>query len=241
MTREGELRASKDDEAMQIFQRDWEIYRKLVSNNYLFHREACARLQRLLNEEAVQPFRFLDIACGDASASMMALRGTRIAAYRGIDLSGPALDLAAKELVSLACPVELDQRDFFSALTENPEPADVVWIGLSLHHFHPPEKLRLMRAARGIVGSEGLFIIYENVSRDGETRDEWMKRWDAQRPGWTAYSEDEWQTITAHVHSSDFPESDSTWRRLGREAGFGTVRQLFKAPTDLFRLYAFSS
>lgn len=234
-------RAAAEEAAMEVFRRDWEIYRKVVSNNYLSHREACARLQQLLNEEAVQPFRFLDIACGDASATMMALRGTRVGHYRGIDLSRPALDLAAKELSALACPVVLDQRDFFAALTENPEPADVVWIGLSLHHFQPPDKLRLMQAVRGIVGNTGLFAIYENVSREGETRDAWMKRWDAQRPGWTAHSEDEWRTITTHVHTSDFPESDSTWRRLGREAGFGTARQLFAAPTDLFRLYAFTA
>ncbi len=230
-----------DETTMRLFQRDWAIYRKMVENNFLFHREAYGRLQRLLAEEAPAGFRFLDIACGDASAATTALRDSAVGHYHGIDLSAPALALARAELSALSCPVVLDRRDFTDALSDRPEPADVAWIGLSLHHFHPPEKLKLMQAIRGVVGERGTFAIYENTMPDGETRDQWMARWDRQKPLWTAYSEDEWDAMWTHVHTFDFPETDSDWRRLGREAGFGTVRQLFAAPTDLFRMYAFSA
>lgn len=232
--------ADEREAASRIFQRDWAIYRKMVEHNYLFHREAYATLRNILANEARQPFRFLDIACGDASASMMALGGTAIGHYHGIDLSAQALALAKSELAPLACPKQLDQRDFFDALIARPEPADVVWIGLSLHHFHRPDKLRLMRAARKTVGEDGIFAIYENTLREGETRDEWMARWDRQRADWTAYGPDEWAAIEAHVHTFDLPETDTTWRELGNAAGFGTVRSLYASPTDLFRFYAFT-
>jgi len=57
------------DSAAAIFQQEWRIYRKMVDQNYLFHREAYSGLRRVLLEEAPRPFRFLDLACGDASAA----------------------------------------------------------------------------------------------------------------------------------------------------------------------------
>jgi len=61
-----------------------------------------------LVDETVQPFRFLDIACGDARATVETLKGTRVANYYGIDLSSAALNLARKALESLGCPLTLD-------------------------------------------------------------------------------------------------------------------------------------
>jgi hypothetical protein len=57
-----------------------------VDNNYFYHREVYGQLHRILAEEAVQPFRFLDIGCGDAKATVDALKGTRVAHYHGIDV-----------------------------------------------------------------------------------------------------------------------------------------------------------
>jgi hypothetical protein len=63
---EDSVRGDKPDEsASSLFQTQWQTYRKIVDNNYTFHREAYGELHRILVEEAVQPFRFLDIACGD--------------------------------------------------------------------------------------------------------------------------------------------------------------------------------
>jgi SAM-dependent methyltransferase len=192
-------------------------------------------------DEAIQPFRFLDVACGDASATVEALKGTRVAHYHGIDLSQAALDLASKALETLACPVTLDQYDFTEALRDRPGPADVAWIGLSLHHLLAPAKLALMREIRGIVGDRGLLLIYENASPDGEDRDAWLRRWDRQKPSWTALTPEEWDTMAAHVRAADFPEITSRWHSMGHEAGFGEVRELFVAPTDLLRMYCFKA
>lgn len=230
-----------DQPALALFRQQWQLYRKVVDNNYLFHREAYGQLHRILAEEVVQPFRFFDIACGDASATVEALRGTRVAYYHGIDLSQSALDLARKAVETLDCPVRLDQRDFVEALRDRPEPAHVVWIGLSLHHLFAPAKLDLMREIRRVVGDRGLFLIYENASPDGEDRDAWLRRWDRQKPSWTALTPEEWDTATAHVRAADFPEMTSRWHSLGHEAGFCQIREVFVAPTDLFRMYCFKA
>lgn len=220
-----------------VFQQEWQIYRKMVDNNYLFHREAYAALHGVLTDDAPHGFRFLDIACGDASASILALRGAPIGHYHGIDTSGAALELAREVLAELPCPVTLEQRDFVEALRDRPDSADVAWIGLSLHHLRTAGKLALMHELRGTVGDRGLLVFYENTSPDGEDRDAWLARWDLQRPAWAAYAQMEWDTMTEHVRASDFPETESSWRRLAEEAGFGSICELFRSPTDLFRMY----
>jgi len=177
-----------------------------------------------LVDEAVWPFRFLDIACGDARATVDALKGTRVAHYHGIDLSQAALDLASKALEALACPVTLDHRDFVEALRDRPEPVDVAWIGLSLHHLLAEAKLTLMREIRGVVGDSGLFLIYEPASTDDEDREAWLLRWERQnQPLWTALTPEEYEAMTAHVRANDFPETTSRWHSLGHEAGFDRV------------------
>ena len=178
-----------DDESPQaVFHRQWSIYRKMVDHNYLFHREAYGCLHEILRDEAAKPFRFLDLGCGDAGPVVGALAGTEIAQYHGIDQSAAALDLARAALTALPCPATLEQRDFAEALGDRPAAADIVWIGLSLHHFQAPEKLAAMRAIRDIVGERGMLLIYEDTSPDGEDRAEWLRRWDLQQPTWAAYS-----------------------------------------------------
>ncbi len=232
-------RALSGNPASDVFEREWRTYRKMVDNNYLFHREVYGLLRQILTEELTGPFRFLDIACGDASATVEALAGTGVAQYCGIDLSGAALGIASRGLRALRCPVELERGDFAEVLARWERPVDVAWIGLSLHHLHSPGKLAVMREVRRIIGDGGLFLAYENASPDSEERAGWLRRWDDQKPNWTAYSSEEWRTITAHVHSHDFPETSARWHALGREAGFEAVEEIFISPTDLFRMYLF--
>ena len=52
----------------------------------------------------------LDIACGDAGQMKAALSGTKANHYHGIDLSEPALELAAKNLAGVPFEVELEGR-----------------------------------------------------------------------------------------------------------------------------------
>jgi SAM-dependent methyltransferase len=221
-----------------IFQREWQVYRTLVDQNYLFHREAYACLHQLLVEEVPYPFRFLDIACGDASASVAALAGTCITHYDGIDLSAAALALARDALTVLRCPVTLEQADFVEALRVWSTPVDVAWIGLSLHHLMTAQKLAVMRDIRRILKPGGRFLLYEDASPDGETREEWLRRWDAQGPFWPAFTPDELAIVNGHVHAADFPETVSGWLSLAAEAGFDEVREVFIAPSNLLRLYA---
>jgi methylase of polypeptide subunit release factors len=127
--------AGVDDEAaLEQFQKQWATYQKLVDSDALSHKEVGEILHGAL-EAIPQPFAFLDIACGDAGQMRRALDATKVSHYHGIDLSEPALELAAKNLAGVLCKVELDWRDFVEALERRAEPADAAWCGLSIHHL----------------------------------------------------------------------------------------------------------
>jgi SAM-dependent methyltransferase len=224
----------------EYFQRQWQTYRKAIENNYMFHREIYDLLHGILVDEAPRPFRFLDLACGDASASVGALQGTDVAHYHGIDLSQPALDLAQANLAVLGCAFTLEERDFVAALHVWSAPVDVVWIGQSLHHLRKPEKLALFRDVRRVLGAGGLLLVWEPTRLEGEDREGWMRRFELRsRPLWGALTEEEWSAIVAHNRAADYPETAAVWRSLGRVAGFAEADQLFVAPTELARVYRF--
>src|SRR5215471_13400143 len=96
----------------------------------LSHKEVGRILHDTLKAIA-EPLAFLDIAGGDAGQMKKALAGTKVDHYHGIDLSEPALELAANNLEGVPFVVELDHRDFVAAIERRPEPADAAWCGLS--------------------------------------------------------------------------------------------------------------
>src|SRR5262245_32491428 len=229
-----------DAGALAQFQQQWATYRKLITSNDLSHREVGAILHNTLNQAFASQFTFLDIACGDASMMKTALRGTKVRHYHGIDLSQPALKLAAANLADSPFDVDLDHRDFVEAMTRRPEHADPAWCSLSVHHLATDDKLRLMKAIRRATGERGMFMLYEPTRRDGEDRAAFLDRFlDTNKRLWRALTPDEWDQIWRHVTTCDFPETAAVWCELGREAGFAQARQGFTGPADFFRMCRF--
>jgi hypothetical protein len=230
-----------DAAALAQFQQQWATYRKLVEHDQLSHREVGRILRETLAEVFRSPFSFLDIACGDASTIKASLQGTAVRDYRGIDLSQAALELAAANLAGAPFKVELDHRDFIEALLDEEVAADAAWCGLSVHHLATDDKRRLMAAIRSAIGQRGLCMLYEPTRLAGEDRAAFLDRFArVNRPLWRVLTAAEWDQIWDHVTTCDFPETAETWRRLGRDAGFATAREVFTDPTDFFRLYRYA-
>lgn len=229
-----------DAAALDIFQNQWNVYQKFLKHDYLSNAVACGELRRFLAAEIARPFRILDLACGDASGIVEALKATPVDHYRGVDLSAPALAYAARNLAPLTCPVELDEADFTLALHDRARDEDIVWISLSLHHLDAAGKLAFMRRVRSGLAPDGAFLIYEPTRRDGEDRPQYLDRFEEiGRRDWTELTGDEFVEALKHVRTCDLPETVSDWHDLGRRAGFSASRELYRSPNDLFRLFLY--
>ena len=222
------------------FAQAWGTYRKLVDNDCVFHSEVYGILHRILLED----FR-ATLPLSRSRLRRRARHRGRAPGHLGRPLSrrrslAPSARPGVLAVEALPCQTELDQRDFVAAMAERPEPADMVWIGLSLHHLQTADKLVIVQEVRGIVGDRGEFMLYEPTCRDGESRDEYLARFAAIcRPLWTALTPEEWDCINDHVTQCDFPETSSTWLDLGLAAGFKRAEQPFMAPTDLYGLFRY--
>lgn len=232
--------AARDEKAVEIFRHQWQVYRKVLDHDYLWNAGAYARLHRFLLEDIARPFDFLDLACGDASGIVPALKDTAVARYQGVDLAAPALALAERNLEALPCDVELEHADFATAMRRRSRPADIVWISLSLHHLETADKRTLMaEIGNGMAGS-GALLVYEPTREEGEGRPAYLDRIEeVGRRDWTALSRDEFREAIAHVRTCDLPETGTGWVALGREAGFSRIAELYRSPDDLFRLFCY--
>ena len=223
----------------ELFAKGLATYQRVVAANYMAHEQVGNLLHEVLLNEAKDGFVFADLGCGTAPFSAVALAGTGVARYIGIDISKPSLDVARDALSSLTCPVEFRCHDFVEAIQTCEGPLDVVWIGQSLHHLRASEKRAFMRRVERLLPRDGLFLIWEPTCFEGEDRDGWMERFRQMRPQWPAISDEEFTAFDSHHRASDYAETAATWKGMAREAGFEQADELFTAPNQLARVYLF--
>jgi SAM-dependent methyltransferase len=224
----------------ELFEKGLATYQKVLGHNYMAHKEVYGVLHEVLATEAPDRFVFLDVACGTATASAEALEGARVGRYIGIDISRPSLDMAEQALARLGCPVDLRCQDFVEAIYAWTEPVDVVWIGQSLHHLKVNEKRKFMRWVRALLSRDGLFLIWEPTCLEGEDRDGWMERFRRLRPEWSKVTDEEFAAFDLRCRTSDYAETATTWKAIGREAGFERAEELLTVPNRLARVYRYS-
>ncbi len=232
----------EDTESVKKFFDGWGTYWRVVEYDYTGHREIYACLNAFLKEHFPEPFTIIDFGCGDSSYMVRGLAGTRVRKYLGVDLSEVALGLARENLEGLGYETGFIQGDYFPIARERDLKADVIWIGLSLHHLSSGQKREALEAFRKILDGGGYLLIFEPMLRPGETREEFLRRFrKICRTGWTRLTSEEREATIKHVMAADFPESIETLREMAREKGFSAVRSLCRGGEDLFELVSFSA
>ena len=221
-----------DETTLEQFQAQWATYQKLVDADSLSHKAVGTILHDTLNRTFARPFSVLDIACGDASEMKRALVGTKTRHYHGVDLSEPALELAANNLKDMPFEVELDHRDFVEALAGRAEPADMAWCSLSIHHLQTDGKLRLLQALRASTGT--MLMIYEPTRLEGETRDGYLERFRrVNRPAWTMLSPRRMGADRPSRHDLRFPRDRGRMARSWPRGGLCQSAGAFPRPDRL--------
>ncbi|MBO6575027.1 MAG: class I SAM-dependent methyltransferase [Rhodothermales bacterium] len=230
-----------DGEAIQRFFDGWDLYKRVIEHDYMFHGAIHQALGVALRESRAK--RILDVGCGDASVMAGTLRGLPLVGYTGVDLSPVALDAAADNLIAVGVKARLIEADYLAFLRESRAAEfDAIVAGYSLHHLIGEDITHFFRACRLRLTSGGLLLIYDvfrGEDESPETNVERNHRW--RQETWTELTPRDLEMIWSHVSSADHPKSRAEMTYHAVEAGFHQPPELlYEAPTEIHRLYAFS-
>jgi len=219
----------------QTFFDAWSVYQKIVSNNYMYHNEITSNLRMVLKPQS--NLSILDIGCGDAYVVSKALSPLQIGHYVGVDSSKTALDHARSNLSNITRYIEFINCDMVNGISTLENKFDVVIAGYSLHHLESRKKKSMIEKIFEILKSNGIFILYDVLSKPGETAVSYNRRaCDIFRSKWFTLTTSELDSVTNHVMENDYPESKEFYEKSAGLAGFVKIDTVFEDEDELFAL-----
>lgn len=228
----------------ELFQKQWNIYQKVLHGNYMGHCEIYNILHDLLVNKLQQPFNMLDLGCGDACFTAQALSNTNIAAYTGIDLSDMALEIARNNMNIIHCEQHFIQGDFsvlsHESFQQKANSFDLIMASFALHHLFLPQKDLIFGEIAKMLKPNGIFILIDVFRKELEERNTYLKRYlDDVKKRWSLLTPQECLIVEEHISSSDFPETAQTLSELGRKHGFKRCDCLYQDSLDTTQLLCF--
>lgn len=220
----------------QIFD-DWRTYEKIVTNDYMYHREFFEALTDEIAARLSEPLSVVDIGCGDARPVVPLLERFRVDRYVGIDQSRTALGRASAALSALSISSELRPGSMLEELRGLDGAFDLAIASYSLHHLDSSEKEAALAHCRRLLTGDGMLAVIDVFLREGESRPAYFARWQENaRRRFLALAADELEMLLDHVRDCDIPETVSDYRRLGESAGFKTMESITEDPDCLNRV-----
>lgn len=216
----------------------WSNYQKVIQNNYMFHKEIHQVIHKLLLEHFhCEPFSLLDLGCGDSSLIAQTIKDIPISCYHGIDISEIALEAAKQTFASSSFDIFLSQGDFFEIINQLKTKFDVILSGYSLHHLQLWQKDILFGNCRKRLNKNGIFLVYDNIKKDDEDRDEYLNRyWNNCIKNRKEMTIKELENSKKHIFEGDFPETIETLNHLASKHGFRKGNILYRDPQLLHGL-----
>ena len=212
-----------------IFRKTWGTYQKVISNNFMFHKEITAAVKTLLAKRKGE-LKVLDLGCGDAAHINKILNPGQVAEYCGCDLSPYALDVARNNLEPFGIRVNLLCRDMVAVLKEAPDNHfDVVYSGYALHHLPVEEKQVFFTECHRTIRDNGCVILVDVMLEEGQARPAYLDDYNgAVATQWDALTRQERDEVQEHIRNCDFPETPTDLRKLAANAGLINSRKLEK-------------
>ena len=204
----------------EFFVDTWEVYRKLVAANDMFHRELYVEVETRLRPADGQPFSLLDLGCGDAATLAPVLRRLPVSRYLGVDLSPVALELAAANLQGLSGAVAFQLGNILDTLADEMEPVDVIFSSFVLHHLDADEQVAFLQGCRRHLRPSGQLLLIDVLRDEGQSLPDYLDAYiGVMERDWTALTPEECHYATTHVRHSDRPGTLSELRARSEVAG----------------------
>jgi cyclopropane fatty-acyl-phospholipid synthase-like methyltransferase len=228
----------------EIFNSQWELYQKILNNNYMEHKEFYGILHNFIINYFQKPFTMLELGCGDASFSVQALLNSSITAYSGIDLSNTALEIANNNMALIDCEKNFTLGNFstvISEISENKEKKfDLILASFTLHHLTLEEKESIIGKLGHLLNEDGVFILIDITRKEKENREDYLKRYlNNINQHWSILKPEEISMVDEHISSSDFPETEETLFKIGRHYNFSSFECLYSDSCDTSKLLCF--
>lgn len=246
---------AQDEQSVELFQKSWQTYQNLLEVDFLEHGLLYQAVQQQLlslasaaaaaaADSADTAFtagpsglRLLDLGCGDAMQLARTLQlcgspggGVPLRSYTGVDVSAPALALAARHLAFLqpACQVALVKQDMDAFVQSCPTSSfDLAFASFAVHHLHTLEaKQAFLAGAARCLSPGGAFLLVDVFRQEGEGRTPYMQRYQANMDDAVAagvIEPGEAETVMEHITNFDFPEEVSSFQRAAVAAGFAAA------------------
>lgn len=228
----------------ELFNKRWKLYQKILSNNYMEHREIYDLLHKFLNKYFQKNFSVLELGCGDASFTVQALANTNVAAYHGIDLSENALLIAQANMASTPYTKTFLQGDISARVSELVESQsnsfDVILTSFAFHHLSLEQKDVAMEQVFHLLNPGGVFVIIDMVCTEEESQKEYIQRYLKNvRQGWQNLTAQEVEMVASHICGEDLPETKNTLDSFAQSHGFTTCECLYSDSQDLSKILYF--
>jgi 2-polyprenyl-3-methyl-5-hydroxy-6-metoxy-1,4-benzoquinol methylase len=146
----------------QIFIRNWEIYQKVIENNYMKHKELGETAQKYLqNFSHHTPIQLLDIGCGDAYQISEQLKLLHFVSYKGYDLSDQAIQFAEKHFVAFKNKTAFQIGRMEELIKEDHSNYNVIYSSFAIHHLIDDKKAEIIQDCYNKLVERGLFILID--------------------------------------------------------------------------------
>lgn len=215
------MNKAPDPKSYEFFLATWQVYRKIVDGNYMYHREIFSEISKLLVTRPNRPLTILDLGCGDAGTIRPILEGVSFSKYSGVDASQPALELARGELQAYGGRIELICSDMLSFLRESPPRTfECILVSFSLHHLDSEQKRDFLALCKERLSPSGLIILVDVFRNPNQSLAAYLDAYcEDMTQRWTRLTKEEAQMAVTHVRTYDLPETLEDLLQLAHQAG----------------------
>lgn len=212
----------------QIFIRNWEIYQKIIRENYMKHKELAAHSQAYLNNLSLQqPIKLLDIGCGDAHQISTQLKGLNLSCYTGYDLSAQAIQFAKKNVEDLNAVIDFQVGHMEDLIKQDQQSYTVLYSSFAIHHLTDEIKLDFIHNCYNKLDVGGLLILIDIKRQPGQTIEAYKKSYaEWIHDEWHSLSMDEKNAIIDHLYTCDIPVEASTYIQYANNTGFNFIDEV---------------
>ena len=215
-----------------IFTQNWNIYQKVVGQNYMLHREFGSVLGSILKRfEKKMSFAVLDLGCGDAKLMAEQLQPYNEFFYKGFDLSDAALAVAAAYTRDLQGIISFVNGPMEELIDYETVPYDMIYSSYAIHHLSEEKKQALLLSCAEKLKADGVLVIIDVFRQVNQDREAYLKDYlDWINTSCPALSQPEKELIINHITTYDFPSKFDDFEKYLHVNRFKITHQLTNDP-----------